>query len=72
MSPEDIFDLDMAQIFKTIYVFCYIECLDGTWGDNCALECGYCLDEGPCDKLFGICPYGCAPGFSGSNCTLRK
>ena len=42
-------------------------CDDGTYGDNCALTCGNCINDAPCDKTSGKCA-GCEAGYYGEKC----
>lgn len=34
-----------------------------------SLLCGCCANGAPCDITTGQCPGGCAPGYSGADCT---
>lgn len=47
-------------------------CDSYTYGPNCKLHCGHCLNEEPCDLNTGQCQNGCLPGFKGDLCKDRK
>ena len=49
----------------------YLECDGDTWGPtSCVNDCPVCYNGGICDDVLGHCI--CAPGFSGTNCQIRK
>ena len=43
-------------------------CLPNTYGWNCNMTCGNCLDRGHCDHKNGTCLMGCDPGWQGDMC----
>ncbi|KAL8621195.1 hypothetical protein ACOMHN_018496 [Nucella lapillus] len=38
-------------------------CTPGYYGANCMIECGYCLENEPCDPYTGYCTVPCQPNF---------
>ncbi|XP_062573999.1 receptor-type tyrosine-protein phosphatase F-like, partial [Saccostrea cucullata] len=47
----------------------YVECLIGTFGEDCAKNCSvYCLGGPFCNKQNGHCENGCSPGYRGNLC----
>lgn len=51
-------------------IFFLLECLDGTYGENCSNECGINC-EVVCEKIDGTCS-SCKPGYEGSMCTKGR
>ncbi|XP_053400251.1 uncharacterized protein LOC123557913 isoform X2 [Mercenaria mercenaria] len=48
---------------------CNTECLDGTYGRECSLDCsGNCKDGDVCRKSDGYCERGCSDGYQGNKC----
>ncbi|XP_060606228.1 multiple epidermal growth factor-like domains protein 10, partial [Ruditapes philippinarum] len=48
---------------------CDTECPNGTYGENCTLECsGNCNHGDACRKTDGHCERGCSPGFTDDKC----
>ncbi len=43
------------------------ECQNGFFGPTCEQEC-QCHNGDLCDKVNGMCPSGCKPGYTGDNC----
>ncbi|XP_029645473.2 multiple epidermal growth factor-like domains protein 6 [Octopus sinensis] len=43
------------------------ECSPGKYGTHCNEECN-CRDKDVCDRVTGICPHGCPPGFTSGTC----
>ncbi len=46
------------------------ECVDGTYGANCAQTC-HCADGVSCNGTTGQCDGHCAEGYTGDNCQLQ-
>lgn len=67
----------MFEIFKKAYWLLilymyntsYTVCDNGTYGDNCSMPCGQCLDSAQCHHVNGTCMNGCASGYGGFKCT---
>ncbi|KAK6180217.1 hypothetical protein SNE40_012409 [Patella caerulea] len=52
-----------------MFVLFFTDCEAGTYGDNCEIKCGNCVDERPCDVITGSCGLaGCAEGYQGPTC----
>lgn len=47
------------------------ECPEGKFGEECLKTCA-CPGGIDCDKVNGLCYYGCKAGFSGEHCEKRK
>jgi len=67
----------MSRLFRTSAVLSLCErfnlaCPDGYYGDTCTDVCGSCVGGEACYKLSGICPNGCAAGWSGVMCTTGR
>ena len=58
---------DVLTCINTVYYLLYLECPDGSFGDGCALNCGECKSDLPCDKATGQCD-ACAAGYKGFAC----
>lgn len=43
-------------------------CEDHYYGDGCMHMCGWCKNNGTCNKASGNCLYGCSDGYIGSDC----
>ena len=43
-------------------------CETGMHGFGCLQKCGQCQTGTTCDVETGVCPFGCAPGYLGSQC----
>jgi hypothetical protein len=50
----------------------FLECVNGTYGINCADQCGYCDSGMICDRFSGHCPDGCSAGYIGDFCIDGK
>ncbi|XP_060578566.1 protein draper-like [Ruditapes philippinarum] len=51
---------------------CDTDCPNGTYGENCTLECsGNCNDKDSCRKTDGHCERGCSPGFTYDKCDTK-
>lgn len=49
------------------------ECSLGWYGDGCKSRCaGHCIENSPCNHVKGQCNSGCAAGWMGNQCNLRK
>lgn len=46
-------------------------CADGWYGEGCSAAC-HCSGFLPCDHETGLCPHGCAAGWTGSACTVSN
>lgn len=46
----------------------FLACLHGTYGQNCAMTCGNCLENQTCDNVNGTCTNGCDEGFKDDFC----
>ncbi|XP_052692253.1 multiple epidermal growth factor-like domains protein 10 [Crassostrea angulata] len=44
------------------------ECIDSKYGFDCSQSCGHCNKNKQCRHTSGLCPYGCDPGYTGSQC----
>ncbi|XP_062612798.1 protein draper-like [Saccostrea cucullata] len=49
--------------------FCENECDSRTYGEDCGLSCGTCLNLEQCHHINGTCFKGCDRGFQGDKCT---
>lgn len=47
---------------------CFLACLHDTFGQNCAMTCGNCLENQTCDNVNGTCTSGCVEGFKDDFC----
>ena len=56
----------------TYFIYQYLECVIGKYGDQCQDTCGACLDPNQCSNTDGACLTGCAPGFTGPLCKTSK
>ena len=46
-----------------------IECVNGTFGQDCNERCGECVEKEQCHHVNGSCVNGCKPGYRGIRCT---
>ncbi|XP_071080721.1 multiple epidermal growth factor-like domains protein 10 [Haliotis cracherodii] len=61
--------VDIVETIGPILYLHDIECPDGSHGDDCHVPCGHCSDNIPCNKTDGLCPSGCAAGWTRPHCT---
>lgn len=62
------FYLTMPVMFYLIVFFS--GCPSGFFGRNCSEMCsGNCLHKSTCNVTTGYCDDGCAPGWSGADCS---
>ncbi|XP_064617238.1 multiple epidermal growth factor-like domains protein 10 [Liolophura sinensis] len=47
---------------------CRTPCENGTWGDNCSVDCSENCKSGGCDFVTGACLGVCQLGFTGHRC----
>ena len=57
---------------RVIIYLCILDCDSGTWGVNCANNCGQCHSGTVCDAVNGECQLGCKPGWKGHLCNESK
>lgn len=50
------------------YFFFILACDGNSYGANCSLQCGKCMNNTQCHHAFGNCMGGCASGFNGTKC----
>ena len=50
----------------------FINCMNGTYGNNCSNTCGHCLNDGHCFHVNGTFPLhlGCDSGYTGDLCNI--
>ena len=60
--------LENITYSKAIAIFFSAECKDNTYGMECTLVCGNCLNGEQCNHVNGSCPNGCAKGTHGDKC----
>ena len=59
----------VGLIVETLQTLLFVlDCESNYYGDMCT-ACGNCLDDDICDATTGICPNGCAAGWTGNLCT---
>ncbi|XP_070191898.1 multiple epidermal growth factor-like domains protein 11 [Littorina saxatilis] len=44
-------------------------CPEGKHGSDCLMDCGNCRGDSACNATSGVCPGGCAPGWTKPLCT---
>ncbi|XP_070191904.1 scavenger receptor class F member 1-like [Littorina saxatilis] len=44
-------------------------CKAGKYGSDCLMDCGNCRGDTACNATSGVCPGGCAPGWTKPLCT---
>lgn len=59
----------MNNIEYDMSVLIVSECDNMTYGMDCMMKCGHCAEEEPCNPVTGLCPKGCAAGWTGERCT---
>lgn len=47
-------------------------CGNGTYGPDCSVLCGHCLNQNDCHYVNGSCLTGCNTGFQGKFCNSSK
>ena len=45
------------------------ECAAGSYGEDCATECGQCVNSTVCDRVTGECDGPCEVGYMLSTCS---
>lgn len=63
--------MKMQQINKSFKTY-YLECKEGTYGDDCQHRCGSCINQSHCYYVNGTCFDGCGPGYLGDKCVDGK
>lgn len=48
--------------------FSLLECMPGSFGQQCNNSCGHCFNQTACHHVTGTCAKGCEPGYQASNC----
>lgn len=54
------------------FTWYFVECIDSKYGLDCSQSCGHCNKNKQCHHISGMCPYGCDPGYTGSQCIRGK
>ena len=64
----------MTAVCCLFLVSVFPACSDGSYGLDCMSTCGNCSQGDVCDKVNGVCPGGCQPGFDPTDglCKERK
>ncbi len=52
-------------------MFYVLECSDGKYGHDCAVDCGHCKAGVICNHVNGDCT-SCADGWMGNKCVQSK
>lgn len=53
---------------KCTLKFWRVACAEGSYGVDCNLTCGHCLDVNQCSNINGTCLNGCDAGYQGDLC----
>ncbi|CAI9733321.1 Hypothetical predicted protein [Octopus vulgaris] len=65
--PGDILKIEVPKGTLSLCEVEIIKCSPGKYGTHCNEECN-CRDKDVCDRVTGICPHGCPPGFTSGTC----
>ena len=52
----------LTHAFVTLLIQLLV-CVDGSYGEDCLLQCGNCVNNTVCDVTVGSCDEGCVDGY---------